>query len=482
MELTMKDREERLLNIIASGLAQFQQSSTLEQLGDRASYIGMSDVASYFSCPRAAVLKRAHGQGQSLDLPRLLALSRGHWFESGVAQAFDGLELPHIRQLEISTQYEGVDFKAHLDFVLATTQPRPTVRILEVKSCQKLPEFLYSSYEMQVYGQIGLLAENWNKPCFSYVPYTGAYPFDNLSFPSIANIALGAELPWDVRDVDLEAWVLCLSMQDAKVFGPGDKVVFGDWRELGPILEANQDAIEDMVIENDRRNSALPLLDIKNLEARIEPGAIIREQVSIGKNAVIMMGAVLNIGASVGEGTMIDIGAKLGGRATVGKNCHIAAGAILAGVIEPASGYLACGDTGPGKMPEPEILLEYILREIAMEKDLKGKKILVTAGPTQEAIDPVRYITNHSSGKMGYAIAEEFTDRIQRRTLCKLLSFCLIHKGSLVICKLRADKGSQQYCDDKYGYTDYEGIEHARLIVEAVGGKQGIVGYVGGSA
>lgn len=76
-------------------------------------------------------------------------------------------------------------------------------------------------------------------------------------------------------------------------------------------------------------------------------------------------------------------------------------------VIEPASGYLACGDTGPGKMPEPEILLEYILREIAMEKDLKGKKILVTAGPTQEAIDPVRYITNHSSGKMGYAIARE---------------------------------------------------------------------------
>ena len=76
-------------------------------------------------------------------------------------------------------------------------------------------------------------------------------------------------------------------------------------------------------------------------------------------------------------------------------------------VIEPASGYLACGDIGPGKMPEPEILLEYILREIAMEKDLKGKKILVTAGPTQEAIDPVRYITNHSSGKMGYAIARE---------------------------------------------------------------------------
>ena len=75
-------------------------------------------------------------------------------------------------------------------------------------------------------------------------------------------------------------------------------------------------------------------------------------------------------------------------------------------VIEPANGYLACGDTGAGKMPEPEVLYQYILREIAMEKDLKGKKVLVTAGPTQEKIDPVRYISNHSTGKMGYAIAK----------------------------------------------------------------------------
>ena len=74
-------------------------------------------------------------------------------------------------------------------------------------------------------------------------------------------------------------------------------------------------------------------------------------------------------------------------------------------VIEPASGYLACGDTGAGKMPEPETLFEYILQELACEKDLAGKKVLVTAGPTREAIDPVRYITNHSTGKMGYAIA-----------------------------------------------------------------------------
>ena len=123
----------------------------------------------------------------------------------------------------------------------------------------------------------------------------------------------------------------------AKVFGTGDKIVFGNWDELKGILEANKDSIEDIVIENDRRNSGVPLLDMKDIPARIEPGAIIREQVEIGANAVIMMGAVINIGAVIGEGTMIDMGVVMGGRATVGRNCHIGAGAVLAGVIEPAS-------------------------------------------------------------------------------------------------------------------------------------------------
>lgn len=123
----------------------------------------------------------------------------------------------------------------------------------------------------------------------------------------------------------------------AKVFGAGDKVVFGDWKELGPVLQENQDKIVDLVVENDSRNTAIPLLDIKNANARIEPGAIIREQVQIGDRAVIMMGAILNIGAVVGEDSMIDMGAVLGGRATVGKHCHIGANAVLAGVIEPAS-------------------------------------------------------------------------------------------------------------------------------------------------
>ena len=122
-----------------------------------------------------------------------------------------------------------------------------------------------------------------------------------------------------------------------QVFGNGDKIVFGDWAVVQPILAENADKIEDFVVENDCRNSAIPLLDMKNIKARIEPGAFIRDKVEIGDNAVIMMGAIINIGAVIGEGSMIDMGAVLGGRATVGKNCHIGAGTVLAGVIEPPS-------------------------------------------------------------------------------------------------------------------------------------------------
>ena len=124
----------------------------------------------------------------------------------------------------------------------------------------------------------------------------------------------------------------------AKVFGSGNSfVVFGDWSELSAVIENNADRITDYVVENDRRNSGVPLLDMKNIKARIEPGAIIREKVEIGEGAVIMMGAVINIGAVVGAKTMIDMGAVLGGRAIVGERCHIGAGAVLAGVVEPAS-------------------------------------------------------------------------------------------------------------------------------------------------
>lgn len=124
----------------------------------------------------------------------------------------------------------------------------------------------------------------------------------------------------------------------AAVFGSGDsRIVFGDWRDLRPILEANRSQISACIVECDRRSSAVALLDLKDLSARVEPGAIIRDQAEIGRGAVIMMGAVINIGAVVGEGTMVDMNAVLGARATVGNHCHIGAGAVLSGVVEPAS-------------------------------------------------------------------------------------------------------------------------------------------------
>lgn len=125
---------------------------------------------------------------------------------------------------------------------------------------------------------------------------------------------------------------------DIKSFIQGKTgVIFGDWSQVEPLLAKYQSDIEDFVIENDRRNSAIPLIDLKNINARIEPGAIIREHVEIGDNAVIMMGSVINIGASIGEQTMIDMNVVVGGRAMIGNRCHIGAGAVIAGVIEPPS-------------------------------------------------------------------------------------------------------------------------------------------------
>ncbi|MEK8129749.1 2,3,4,5-tetrahydropyridine-2,6-dicarboxylate N-acetyltransferase [Paenibacillus filicis] len=114
-------------------------------------------------------------------------------------------------------------------------------------------------------------------------------------------------------------------------------VLFGEWTDIKAVLDEQGAKIEDYVVENDRRNSAIPLLDLKGINARIEPGAVIRDMVGIGDNAIIMMGAVINIGVTIGEGTMIDMGAVVGGRVKVGKMCHIGAGAVLAGVIEPPS-------------------------------------------------------------------------------------------------------------------------------------------------
>jgi 2,3,4,5-tetrahydropyridine-2,6-dicarboxylate N-acetyltransferase len=119
-------------------------------------------------------------------------------------------------------------------------------------------------------------------------------------------------------------------------FGGNDfGILFCELTEFNILYEANKNFITGYVIENDRRNSAVPLADLTKYNCRIEPGAIIRDLVEIGDNCVIMMGAVINIGAIIGTKTMIDMNVVVGGRAIIGNNCHIGAGAVLAGVIEP---------------------------------------------------------------------------------------------------------------------------------------------------
>lgn len=114
-------------------------------------------------------------------------------------------------------------------------------------------------------------------------------------------------------------------------------IAYGEYEDVKNFIKENKKKIKSYYIECDRRNSAIPLMDIKNIDARIEPGAIIREGVTIGKGAIIMMGAVINIGAVIGEGSMIDMNSVIGARGIIGKNVHVGAGAVVAGILEPPS-------------------------------------------------------------------------------------------------------------------------------------------------
>lgn len=157
----------------------------------------------------------------------------------------------------------------------------------------------------------------------------------------------------------------------SKYFGD-DKhgIVFGEIKDIQAILNKYASFIENYVLEADRRNAAIPMLDITQIDARIEVGAHIREHVTIGKNAVIMMGAVINIGAQIGAETMIDMNAVIGARAVIGQNCHIGAGAVIAGTIEP-----------PSQMPviiENDVLIG--ANAVVLEGVRIGKHEVVAAG------------------------------------------------------------------------------------------------------
>jgi len=123
-----------------------------------------------------------------------------------------------------------------------------------------------------------------------------------------------------------------------RFFGNKDfGIVVADHEDFKKLIESHRNQIEDFHVQVLARNSALPLADLTKYNARIEPGAIIRDMVEIHEGAVIMMGAVINVGAVIGERTMIDMNAVIGARAIIGKNCHVGAGAVIAGVLEPPS-------------------------------------------------------------------------------------------------------------------------------------------------
>lgn len=162
-----------------------------------------------------------------------------------------------------------------------------------------------------------------------------------------------------------------VSFDGIEIYGEGNfYIAFGENSNVEAMINQNKDKIKQFRLEYNRRNSAIPMMDTRHVNARIEPGSTIREGVQIGDGAVIMMGAVLNIGAVIGEGTMIDMNAVVGARGTIGKNCHIGAGAVVAGVLEP-----------PSKTPviiEDDVLIG--ANAVILEGVKVGKGAVVAAG------------------------------------------------------------------------------------------------------
>lgn len=204
-----------ILSAISNGLQIVSTQNTIQNLGNRKSYVGMSDIAKMIECPRAAVANKLFNNSNAYnDIEHALMLSRGHWFEEGITAAFASQNFNLLTQLEIEITHESTPIQAHLDFVLIFPAQRPKIVVIELKSCENIPENLYPGYEMQLYGQIGLLKAAYSKPAFNF-------SFDKyLDFSKLAQKYLGFDLPNDSSQVDIEGYVLCLSMSKVKILGP----------------------------------------------------------------------------------------------------------------------------------------------------------------------------------------------------------------------------------------------------------------------
>jgi len=218
-----------LLRLLTQGLLAHAEQKTASELGDRSQYIGMSDIGKGMECMRAATASKlgvsavpaaSAVAGLALDdlvsaLGRQIILQRGHWQEHGIEGALKATGVKLVPQLEICIEQQGVPIKAHLDFTLVWDGQRPAIRILELKSNERIPDSLYASYEAQLYGQVGLLKYCWAEPCFS-IPEVA----QSVTFPQAMQSMFGVTLPSSPDNVDIEAWVLSISLSEVRPFGP----------------------------------------------------------------------------------------------------------------------------------------------------------------------------------------------------------------------------------------------------------------------
>lgn len=246
-------RNAAFLGLFGRGMAVSNEKMTASTLGDRSQYVGLSDLAKYRECPRAAIAGKLFSVTPTTE--NLLPLMRGHWFEDGIADCFDSLGLAGMRQLEIRHEHNGVPIKAHLDICLVSDNPKPTVRIVEVKSTATLPTVARSNHEYQARAQVTLFHAMWNKPAFTLRDNAGNILHANKTFPTLCRDHFGVSMPDNPDLASVESWLLCLDMNTAVAFGPHtysqetlhqiERDAHDFWEGL-KFVKGNRDALADV--------------------------------------------------------------------------------------------------------------------------------------------------------------------------------------------------------------------------------------------
>lgn len=234
-----QSRAKALLETIRQGLFVASQKSDA-MLGDRSRYVGLSELAKYSECPRAAIAAKLETPASNME--KLLVTQRGHWFEQGIKNTLAASCLNSIHQLEINMRRKGGTIKAHLDFTLVWKEPIQAVRILEIKSTERIPDEPREQHAIQAQGQVDLLRHCWNKPVFTFRNEAGVAVHENLTFPEICKNLLNLEVDTKPRKVSVESWLLYLSMKEARAFGP----YLHDPVSLGRLLDTSANFHADL--------------------------------------------------------------------------------------------------------------------------------------------------------------------------------------------------------------------------------------------